>query len=104
MVTYDREDWQDRQDISGYSGARTLPITQSASLVVSPSSKAKDLGVPHLLTGSVAGTLASADYVTPIQVVMLFQPVATVASTDVARLIGNVMVKRVYRLVGRTAA
>lgn len=104
MVTYDPDDWQERQDISGYSGSRTLPITQSASLVVSPSSKAKDLGVPHLLTGSVASTLASADYVTPIQVVMLFQPVATVTGTDVARLIGNVMVKRVYRLVGRTAA
>jgi hypothetical protein len=104
MVTYDVVDWQGRSDISGYSGAKTIPLTQSSSLVVSPSGKARSLGVPHLLTGPAAGTLATADYITPIQVVMIFQPVASVSTTDVNRVVGSVMVKRTYKLVGRTAS
>jgi hypothetical protein len=69
-----------------------------------PSQRAKDLGVPHRLTGTAANTLASADYVTPITIVILFQPFGAATTVDVTRNLGRVIVKRVFRLSGRTVA
>lgn len=70
----------------------------------SPSGKAKELGVPHKLTGSAANVFATCEYNTPFTVVMLFQPLGPATGVDVARVIGRIVVKHTFRLSGRTNA
>lgn len=57
-----------------------------------------------MLTGSAAGTLAGANYVNPINIILLFVPVGARTDADTNRMIGEVLVRRQYVLRGRTAS
>lgn len=62
VLMTDSSDYINNDDLSGFAGVRTLPVTTSSSVSCSPSARQKSRGTPSRIPAADAKSVATAPY------------------------------------------